>query len=64
MKLIPANDPRRWMQQIEVADVLFRVKRALDGQRADVLGAGENGLAAGLVKAEIQRGLPAFFEWW
>lgn len=48
------------VKQIEVTGLFFRVKRALDGQRADVLGAGENGLAAGLLKAQIQRGLPAF----
>ncbi len=63
-QLITADDAAGRVKQIEVTGLFFRVKRALDGQRADVLGAGENGLAAGPVKAEIQRGLPAFFEWW
>ncbi len=59
-QLITADDAAGRVKQIEVTGLFFRVKRALDGQRADVLGAGENGLAAGLLKAEIQRGLPAF----
>ena len=63
-QLITADDAAGGVKQIEMTGLFFRVKRALDGQRADVLGAGENGLAAGLLKAQIQRGLPAFFEWW
>ncbi|GKP37657.1 hypothetical protein NUKP28_34210 [Klebsiella quasipneumoniae] len=63
-QFITADDAAGGVKQIEVTGLFFRVKRALDGQRADVLGAGENGLAAGLLKAQIQRGLPAFFEWW
>ena len=63
-QLITADDATGRVKQIEVTGLFFRVKRALDGQRADVLGAGENGLASGLLKAEIQRSLPAFFEWW
>ena len=63
-QLITADDAAGRVKQIEVTGLFFRVKRALDGQRADVLGAGENGLASGLLKAEIQRSLPAFFEWW
>ncbi len=59
-QLITADDAAGRVKQIEVTGLFFRVKRALDGQRADVLGAGENGLAAGLLKAEIQRSLPAF----
>ena len=56
-QLITADDAAGRVKQIEVTGLFFRVKRALDGQRADVL-------AAGLLKAEIQRSLPAFFEWW
>ncbi len=60
VSLITADDAAGRVKQIEVTGLLLPGKRALDGQRADVLGAGENGLAAGLLKAEIQRSLPAF----
>jgi len=62
MKLIPANDPRRWMQQIEVADVLFRVKRALNCQWTMMTRRGEHRFVPGAGKMQFQFGLPASCE--
>lgn len=62
MKLIPANDPRRWMQQIEVADVFFRVKRALNCQWTMMTRRGEHRFVPGAGKMQFQFGLPASCE--
>lgn len=59
MKLISANDPRRWMQQIEVTDLLFRVKRTLNRQWTMMTRRGEHRFVPGAGKMQIQFGLPA-----
>ena len=59
MKLIPSNDSRRWMQQIEMTDVLFRVKRALDRQWTMMTRRGQHRFVPGAGKVQIQFGLPA-----
>lgn len=59
MELISADDPRRWMKQIKMADVFFGVKWALNRQWTMMTRRGEHRFVPGAGKMQIQFGLPA-----
>ncbi|GHM23166.1 hypothetical protein EBZU44_17100 [Enterobacter cloacae] len=57
---IPAHNPAWRMQQVKMAGLAFRVKRALNGERPGVTRGMEEGFFRGITKLEGKRGLPAF----
>ena len=59
MELISADDPRRWMKQIKMADVFFGVKWALNRQWTMMTRRGEHRFVPGAGKMQSQFGLPA-----
>ena len=57
---IPAHDPRRGMKQVKVAGFVFRIKRALNGERTDVVSREQDGFFRGVAKPQVKGCLPAF----
>lgn len=56
-----AADHTAWrMQQVDVADVPFRVERLLDGERSLVASVGQDGTAGALLETEREPRFPAF----
>ncbi|MNP52255.1 hypothetical protein D3C76_1466340 [compost metagenome] len=60
-QFIPANNPARRMQQIEVAGLAFGIERTLYGKGTDVTGSVKEGFFRGVTKLQSKRGLPAFY---
>lgn len=63
-EFIAADDTAGRMKQIEVAGLFFGIKRTLNGEWTDMTTGGERCFPAKKLKAEVQRGLPAFFILW
>ena len=60
-QFIPANNPARRVQQIEVAGVVFGLERALYGKGADMTSRVKEGFFRGVTKLQRKRCLPAFY---
>ncbi len=56
---IAADNPARWVQQIEVAGFAFGIKRTLNGKWPDVVSRVQEGFLRGVTKLQGKRGLPA-----
>lgn len=56
---IAADHTARRMQQVNVADVPFRVERLLDGERSLVASVGQDGTAGALLETEREPRFPA-----
>lgn len=57
---IPAHNPARRVQQIEVAGLAFGIKWTLNGKRPDVMSGVQEGFLRGVTKLQGKRRLPAF----